>query len=89
MPSTLLFADTFKPNTTPRSVHEVRFKRPVNLSSFRIVCDGEVPHNELPFHGQTPPVQLGIEFFGAEHGKDKLCTALLKGPHRRDETSLP
>ena len=76
-------------NATPRPSHasdlpQVRFKHPVHVQSFRIVCAGEVPHAELPFRGQTPPVKLGIEIFGCDHGKDSLCTALLAGSHRRD-----
>ena len=81
-------------NATPRPSHasdlpQVRFKHPVHVQSFRIVCAGEVPHAELPFRGQTPPVKLGIEMFGCDHGKDLLCTALLAGSHRREDTSSP
>jgi hypothetical protein len=86
---TLLFADTLKPNTTPQSVHEVRFKRPVHLQFFRIVCDGECPHPELPFSGETPPLQLTVELFACEHGSDPLCTALLASPFLRSEILAP
>ena len=61
-PLRLLYAGTCRPNTTPQSVHEIRFKRPVHLHSFRILCDGEAPHAEIPaIVGQTPNVQLGVE----------------------------
>ena len=85
----LLLADTLRPNTTPQSVHEVRFKRPVNLQYFRIVCDGETPHPELPFSGETPHVQLTVELFACEHGTDSMCTALLPEPFLRQEIAAP
>ena len=89
-PLRLLYAGTCRPNTTPQSVHEIRFKRPVHLHSFRILCDGEAPHAEIPaIVGQTPNVQLGVEFFGGEHGKQELCVALLAAAHRRTELSAP
>jgi hypothetical protein len=85
----LLYADTLKPNTTPQSVHEVRFKRPVHLQYFRIVCDGECPHSELNFSGETPSLQLTIELFGCEHGSEPICTALLPAPFLRSEMVGP
>jgi hypothetical protein len=85
----MLYAGTCWPNTTPRSVHEIRFKRPVLLQSFRIVCEGESPHEQLPMSGKTPRVQLGVEFFAGEHGTDTVCTALLSSPHRRTDLAAP
>ena len=85
----LLFAETLKPNTSPKSVHEIRFSRPVRLHAFRLVCNGERPHDELPFTGETPNIQLTVELFACEHGKDSLCTALLPEPFLRHETNAP
>jgi hypothetical protein len=86
----LLYADTLAPNTTPVSIHEVRFRRPCYLRAFRIVCDGERPHTELPFCGGTPPTALTIEFFGCNSTEKKsLCTPLLEEPHRRKSFTIP
>ena len=86
----LLFADTLKANTTPQSVHEIRFSQPVLLQGFRVVCDGEKPHAELSFEGQTPPTQLTLEIFGCEHGDSTtLCIPLLSEPHRRQGVGSP
>ena len=86
---TLLYCDTLAPNTTPVSVHEIRFNKPVHIHSFRIVCDGERPHPEIPFQGRTPNASLKIELFGCHHGKAKLCAALLDEPHRRQNLNSP
>ena len=85
----LLFADTLRPNTTPRSVHEIRFKQPMHLHAFRIVAEGERPHAETGFEGQTPPTQLTLELFGCEHSTATLCEPLTAEPHRRHSVSAP
>lgn len=80
----LLYADTLAPNTTPVSVHEIRFRRPCILKRFRIVAEGERPHTEIPFEGRTPNTSLTIELFGCQHGAGAtLCKPLLDAPHRR------
>ena len=91
---TLLYADTLQPNTTPHSVHEIRFRRPVILHAFRIVRLNESPHPEISFEGGTPATQLTIELFGCQHGektmpKSGLCSPLLDAPHLRQELSIP
>jgi len=85
----LLFAGTLKPNSAPQSVHEIRFKQPVRLHYFRVLCDGERPHASLPFCGETPHLPLTIEMFGCEHGSEELCTSLLQEPFLRDEIAAP
>ena len=86
----LLYADTLSANTTPQSVHEIRFTQPVLLQAFRIVCEGEKPHADLSFEGQTPPTQLTVELFGCEHGSSTpLCVPLLDEPHRRHAVGTP
>lgn len=76
----LLLAETFEASTdAAKSVHEVHFKRPVRLSAFRVVAQGDVPHPELSFHGKTPATPFVLELFGAQVGKGSLCTALWKG----------
>ena len=88
--TTLLFADTLAPNTVPHSVHEIRFRQPVYLHAFRIVCDGERPHVETSFVGQTAPAQLTIELFGCEHGRGvSTCVDLLAAPHQRQRLACP
>ena len=86
----LLFAETLAPNTTPQTVHEVRFERPCLVRAFRVVCEGEFPHSEISFEGRTAPTVLTLELFGCRHGaKAGLCTALLAEPHRRQNLTAP
>jgi len=89
-PLTLLYADTLEANTTPQSVHEVRFSRPVTIRAFRVVCEHEWPHREIRFEGRTPPVALNLELFGCRHGTSaKLCTSLMSEPHKRTNLNSP
>ena len=87
----LLYADTLGPNTTPQSVHEIRFERPCILRAFRIVCERERPHPERSFEGCTPPTELTLEMFGTNHGpgSGNLCTSLLSEPHVRKNLNNP
>ena len=85
----LLFAGTLKPNTTPRSVHEIRFDRPAHIEAFRIVCEGERPHTEISFEGSSPAMQMGIEMFGCEHGSSAICKTLLRESHQPVERPSP
>lgn len=89
MALSLVFADTLLPNTTPQSVHEIRFKQTVQLRAFRIVAEGERPHGEIAFEGQTPPTQVTLQLFGCEHGAASLCAPLLAEPHLRQDLSVP
>ena len=89
MALSLVFADTLLPNTTPQSVHEIRFKRPVHLRAFRVVAEGERPHTEIRFEGQTPPTQVALQMFGCEHGAATLCASMLGEPHLRQDLSTP
>ena len=79
----LLYADTLRPNTTPHSVHEIRFQKPVLLQAFRIINHGERPHEQLAFEGSTPPSELQINMFGFRHDHQSACVSLLRKPHRR------
>lgn len=90
--TTLLFAGTLDPNSTPQSVHEVRFHRPCTLCALRIVSLGERPHPEISFEGQTPPTQVTVEVFGCEYGRDagaETCVSLLDQPLQRQGVGVP
>ena len=81
--ATLLLAETFEGGL----VHEAEFKRPVRVSAFRVVAEGEVPHPEIGFQGQTPAVPFALELYGAVRGKGTLCAALLPEPYRHDASA--
>ena len=83
----LLLAETFYGSAGPKAVHEVCFKVPVRVVAVRIVGQGEAPHPELSFQGQTPDAPFVLELFGAMRGKGTLCAALLSEPHRHETTS--
>lgn len=89
--TTLLAACDFTPNFTPLSEHEITFSTPCIIHAFRIVCEGEQPHPEISFQGQTAPTQFSIEIFGCKHGASakSVCTALLSEPFERDNDSSP
>ena len=84
----LLCAETFHGGSAgPKVIHEVSFKCPVRVTAVHIVGQGEAPHPELGFKGQTPDVPLVLELFGAMRGKGTLCAALLSEPHRHEGAS--
>ena len=88
--TTLLAAETLSPNFTPKSVHEIRFRRPCFVHAFRIVAEGERPHPEIPFEGRTATTSLTLELFGCRHGgAASLCKSMLDEPFRRQSLTAP
>ena len=84
----LLLAETFYGGSAaPKAVHEVCFKVPVRVVAVRIVGQGEAPHPELSFQGQTPDAPFVLELFGAMRGKGALCAALLSEPYQHEAIS--
>ena len=78
----LLLAETFYGGSAgPKAVHEACFKVPVRVVAVRIVGQGEAPHPELSFQGQTPDAPFVLELFGAMRGKGALCAAMLSEPY--------
>ena len=83
----LLYANTLMPNTTPQSLHEIRFKKPVFLQAFRIVNENERAHDTL--NGRTPFTQLVLDMFAFQHACNHSCIPMLHGPHRRNQDYNP
>ena len=83
----LLLAETFYGSAGPKAVHEVCFKVPVRVVAVRIVGQGEAPHPELSFQGQTPDAPFVLELFGAMRGKGALCAAMLSEPYQHEAIS--
>jgi hypothetical protein len=84
----LLLAETFYGGSAgPKAVHEACFKVPVRVVAVRIVGQGEAPHPELSFQGQTPDAPFVLELFGAMRGKGALCAALLSEPYQHEAIS--